>query len=88
MSDPQISYFRHLDTLAETLQGLIDKSMTKGLGPSDGDLYMQLCKLFEAHAALLEEQTRESIDKRRGNSGGDPEKDARPEGDRPPDSAS
>jgi hypothetical protein len=84
MSDQQ-SYFEHLGKLAETLQGLIDKSMTKSLGPSDGDLYMQLCKLFEAHAALLEDQTRESIEKRRGNSSGDQKEDIEPTGDRPPD---
>ena len=88
MSNPQETYFKHVNSLSDLLQGLVDKSMAEHLGPADGDLYMQLCKFFEAHTALLEEQTRESIEKRRSNPSGDQEEDAEPEGGGPSDSES
>lgn len=87
MMDPK-DYWEHVNSLSELLQGLIVKSMAEDLGPADGDLYMQLCKFFEAHTALLEVQTRESIEKRRRNPSGDQKKDAEPEGDRSPDTES
>lgn len=50
--------FAYMKSLAELLQGLVDKSMYMGLGPADGDLYMQLCDTIKAHIKLLERNIR------------------------------